>query len=64
MQVAIFFMLTVLVCVAIGVLQLVSGVTLPIWLSYALGAAIAAPTISFVARRLAKKAQADESGTN
>lgn len=62
MQVAIFFLLTVFVCVGIGVFQIVSGITMPIWLSYALGAAIAAPTISFVSHKLSKKREERESG--
>lgn len=57
MQVAIFFLLTVFVCVGIGVLQLVSGVKLPIWASYALGAVIAAPAISFVSHHITKRSQ-------
>ena len=48
MQIAIFFSLTVCVCIVLGAVQLVLPVKIPIWVSYALGAIIVAPLINWV----------------
>ena len=61
MKVGIFFLLTVLVCVTVGAVQVLSGITIPIWVSYAVGAAVAAPLISYVSNRWFK--ERDESDT-
>jgi heme A synthase len=55
MRVVIFFLLTMFVCVGIGALQIVSGIKIPIWVSYALGAVVAAPLISYVSNRWYKE---------
>lgn len=55
MQVAIFFVLTVLVCFGLGFLQMVFHVKLPIWASYALGAVIAAPLINWISHVIDRK---------
>jgi len=55
MRVVIFFLLTLFVCVAIGALQVVSGIKIPIWISYTLGAVVAAPLISYVSNRWYKE---------
>ena len=55
MRVVIFFLLTIFVCVGIGALQIVSGIKIPIWASYVLGAVVAAPLISYVSHRWFKE---------
>lgn len=55
MRVVIFFLLTLFVCVAIGAAQVVSGIKIPIWISYAVGAVVAAPLISYVSNRWYKE---------
>lgn len=60
MRVAVFFLLTVFVCVGIGAVQVISGIKIPIWVSYAVGAIVAAPIISYVSNRWYKEKEADE----
>ena len=55
MQVVVFFALTLLVCFGLGFLQMVLHVKLPIWASYALGAVIAAPLISWMSHNIDSK---------
>lgn len=55
MRIAVFFLLTVLVCLSIGAAQIVFGIKFPIWVSYAVGAIIAAPLISYVSNRWFKE---------
>lgn len=51
MRVVIFFLLTVFVCVGIGAAQVLTGIKIPIWVSYTVGAVVAAPLISYVSKR-------------
>lgn len=51
----IFFLLTLAVCVAIGILQMVTHTKLPVWASFAIGAALAYPLINWISHVIDSK---------
>lgn len=55
MKAAVFFLVTVFICLSLGAAQVLLDVKLPIWAGYALGAVFAAPAISLVSHWIDKK---------
>jgi hypothetical protein len=55
MKQAIFFLLALLVCIGMGVVQFALGLKIPIWMSFAIGTAIIAPLLTWVSHHIYTK---------